>query len=155
MPFRKNPRLSCFLLQVTPKTPLNAPTTPLNAPTTPDEDPSRLYGTPPHSQLLDAAREGLKVHIPRLCGTEVAAASPFGPWTAAAVTATPSPLSFRSPRGFSDTEVPRRAAAPAPQRGRRAPGHTNRLMRSSFLGPNLKAYRTAPQIQSQSSAAPE
>lgn len=55
----EEPSVICFLLQVTPKVPLNAPATP-------GQDPSQLYRKPLHSQLLGAARERLKVHVPRL-----------------------------------------------------------------------------------------
>lgn len=47
------------------------------------QDPSQLDRKPLHSQLLETARERLKVHIPWLCKTEITVASTFGPWTAA------------------------------------------------------------------------
>lgn len=68
--------LICFLLRVSPEMPLNAPATPSRA-------PSQLSTKPLHSQLLETARERLKVHVPWLCRTEIAGASTFGPWTAA------------------------------------------------------------------------
>ena len=47
------------------------------------QDLSQLNRKPLHSQLLETARERLKVHVPWLCKTEITVASTFGPWTAA------------------------------------------------------------------------
>lgn len=162
VPFQKNRRLPCFWLQVTPKTPLNAPPTP-------EEDPSQLYGTPLRSQLLDAARERLKAHIPRLrttetdCGTYLWATdcrssysnafAAFLPLTTGAQRRLPA--FAKGPTAPAERQPPLPSAAGTVPFGRRAPGHAERLARSSFLRPDLKAYRTAPQIQWQSSAAPE
>lgn len=127
----EEPSVIHFLLQVTPKMPLNAPAAP-------GQDPSQLYRKPLHSQLLDAARERPKVQVPRLCETDIAAASTFGPGTAAPGTATALPPSFCFSRGFSDIfqcllreKRLLLGAALAPQRGRnrslwqKAPGHPN------------------------------
>lgn len=121
----------------------------LNAPAAPDQGPSQLNRKPLHSQLLETARERLKVHVPRLCKTEIPVASPFGPWTAAMATAAALPLSCHFSRGFSEIFQcllrERGGAALAPQRSSNhsplAEGSatSKQLICSFFLGPNLKS----------------
>lgn len=87
------PSVISFLLQVTPKKPLNAPATP-------DQDPAQLCRPQLHSQLLDPGGERLKAHAPPLGRAEIAAANDSGAGTAATVTATALPPLCRLPQGF-------------------------------------------------------